>query len=189
MNLPRQLSVIRLIFLAFSLSYLPAALAEGESLMTLILKSNDFTQQGEIPQTCTCDGGDQSPALNWSGIPPETKSLVLIVDDPDAPDPAKPKMTWVHWLLYNIPPTVSALPRAVAAAGLPAGTQHGKNDWNRTGYGGPCPPIGRHRYFHKLYALDAILPDLHHPSKAQLEAAMAGHVIAKAELIGTYQRQ
>lgn len=119
----------------------------------------------------------------------KTKSFVLIVDDPDAPDPAKPKMTWVHWLLYNIPPTVTELPKAVTASSLPAQTQQGKNDWQRIGYGGPCPPIGKHRYFHKLYALDIELPDLNQPNKAQLEAAMKGHIIEQAELIGTYQKQ
>ncbi|MGY6276563.1 YbhB/YbcL family Raf kinase inhibitor-like protein [Methylomonas sp. MgM2] len=155
--------------------------------MTLTLKSDDFSHQGEIPPACTCDGGDQSPSLSWSGMPAQTKSLVLIVDDPDAPDPANPKMTWVHWLLYNLPPTTTALPHAVAQ--LPAGTLQGKNDWKRTGYGGPCPPIGRHRYFHKLYALDTVLPDLDQPNKAQLEAAMAGHILEKAELIGTYRRR
>ncbi|MGR8930856.1 MAG: YbhB/YbcL family Raf kinase inhibitor-like protein [Gammaproteobacteria bacterium] len=156
--------------------------------MTLILTSDDFNPMGEIPEICTCDGRDQSPALSWSGIPPETKSLVLIIDDPDAPDPAKPKMTWVHWLLYNIPPTASGLPHDVTMSALPVGTQHGKNDWQRIGYGGPCPPKGRHRYFHKLYALDIQLPDLGEPSKAQLESAMTGHILEKAELIGTYQR-
>jgi len=154
--------------------------------MTLTLQSSDFAHQGEMPKICTCDGSDQSPGLSWSEIPAGTKSLALIVDDPDAPDPAKPKTTWVHWLLYNIPPTTTELPHAVAD--LPAGTLQGKNDWKRTGYGGPCPPIGRHRYFHKLYALDTLLPDLQQPNKAQLEAAMAGHIIEKAELIGTYQR-
>lgn len=157
--------------------------------MTLTLNSPDFTHLGEIPKTSTCDGQDSSPALSWSGVPPQTQSLVLIVDDPDAPDPAKPTRTWVHWLLYNIPPHVNSLPRAVAASDLPAGTQSGKNDWQRTGYGGPCPPVGRHRYFHKLYALDIPLPDLRQPNKAQLEAAMKGHIIGQAELIGTYQRQ
>lgn len=108
------------------------------------------------------------------------------MDDPDAPDPAAPKMTWVHWVLYNIPATVSALAEAVKQ--LPAGTLEGLNDWKRTGYRGPCPPIGRHRYFHKLYALDTVLPDLARPSKAKLEAQMKGHVIAQAELVGTYQK-
>ncbi|MDO9423504.1 MAG: YbhB/YbcL family Raf kinase inhibitor-like protein [Methylobacter sp.] len=189
MNPIRQPAFIRLIFLACSIIFTTAVLAEGAQNMTLILQSPDFVHQGEIPKTFTCDGNDSSPALSWSGLPQDTKSLVLIVDDPDAPDPAKPKMTWVHWLLYNIPPTVTELPQAVAASDLPAGTQQGKNDWKRTGYGGPCPPIGRHRYFHKLYALDIELPDLHRPNKTQLEAAMAGHVIGQTELSGTYQRQ
>jgi Raf kinase inhibitor-like YbhB/YbcL family protein len=179
---------IRLIVLVFSFFFVTAALAEGEQNMTLTLKSPDFVHQGEIPKTLTCDGDDSSPALRWSGVPQNAKSLVLIVDDPDAPDPAKPKMTWVHWLLYNIPPTAAEIPRAIAASNLPVGTLQGKNDWKRTGYGGPCPPIGRHRYFHKLYALDIELPDLHQPNKAQLEKAMTGHVIDHAELIGTYRR-
>lgn len=110
------------------------------------------------------------------------------MDDPDAPDPAAPKMTWVHWVLYNLPPSTTELAEGVQTKDLPAGTQEGLNDWNRTGYGGPCPPIGRHRYFHKLYALDVLLPDLTTPSKAKLESTMAGHVLASAELIGTYQR-
>jgi Raf kinase inhibitor-like YbhB/YbcL family protein len=190
MNSINHPAFIRLIFLVFSCFYMTAALsAEGEHNMTLILNSPDFTHQGEIPKIFTCDGDDSSPALSWTGLPQNTKSLVLIVDDPDAPDPAKPKMTWVHWLLYNIPPTVTELPKAVAVSALPFGTLQGKNDWKRTGYGGPCPPIGRHRYFHKLYALGIELPDLHHPNKAQLEKAMAGHIIDQAELIGTYQRQ
>ena len=110
------------------------------------------------------------------------------MDDPDAPDPAAPKMTWVHWVLYNLPPDACHLPEAVAPAALPAGTLEGMNDWDRTGYGGPCPPIGRHRYFFKLYALDTILPDLKSPTKVELEKALRSHVIAAAELIGTYQK-
>lgn len=154
--------------------------------MSLILTSLAFAHMAAIPPKYTCQGADISPPLSWSGVPTGTKSLALIVDDPDAPDPAQPKMTWVHWVLYNIPPTVTALPEAVQS--LPAGTLEGLNDWQRTGYGGPCPPIGRHRYFHKLYALDIVLPDLKHPTKAQLEKAMAGHVLAEAQLIGTYQK-
>jgi len=185
----KQSAFIRLIFLIFSFIYITPALSfDGAQNMSLILKSPDFVHLGEIPKAFTCDGEDNSPALNWAGVPINTKSLVLIVDDPDAPDPAKPKMTWVHWLLYNLPPTAAGLPKAVAATELPPGTRQGKNDWNRTGYGGPCPPVGRHRYFHKLYALDIELPDLHSPNKAQLEAAMAGHIIGQTELIGTYQR-
>jgi Raf kinase inhibitor-like YbhB/YbcL family protein len=111
------------------------------------------------------------------------------VDDPDAPDPKAPRTTWVHWVVYNLPPTTSSLPEAVAPEQLPAGTLSGVNDWKRTGYGGPCPPVGRHRYFHKLYALDVELPDLHNPSKARLEQAMAGHVVDQAQLVGTYERR
>ncbi|HXH04018.1 MAG TPA: YbhB/YbcL family Raf kinase inhibitor-like protein [Candidatus Competibacteraceae bacterium] len=156
--------------------------------MTLTLSSQAFTHGGPIPSRYTCDGNDVSPPLAWAGVPDGAKSLVLIVDDPDAPDPAAPRMTWVHWVLYNIPPSASGLGEGIAAKDLPAGTLAGLNDWQRTGYGGPCPPIGRHRYFHKLYALDVMLPDLGRPTKAALEKAMKGHVLAQAELIGTYQR-
>lgn len=155
--------------------------------MTFMLTSPAFAHEGEIPQRHTCEGQDLSPPLAWSGVPANAKSLVLIVDDPDAPDPAAPRMTWVHWLLYNLPTDMQSLAEAVDV--LPAGTLHGLNDWQRTGYGGPCPPIGRHRYFHKLYALDTMLPDLGRPTKAVLEARMRGHVIAQAELVGTYQKR
>jgi len=153
--------------------------------MNMKLESSDFVHRGEIPKRFTCDGEDVAPALSWSNLPAGTQSLALIVDDPDAPDPAAPKLVWVHWVLYNIPPASSGLP--AAAEKLPAGSLHGLNDWKRTGYGGPCPPIGRHRYFFKLYALDTVLPDLDNPDKSQLENAMAGHIIGKAELIGTYR--
>ena len=156
--------------------------------MSLVLTSPAFTPGGEIPALFTCEGRDLSPALAWTGVPESAKSLVLIVDDPDAPDPKAPKMTWVHWVLYNIPPSARGLPEAVAPAGLPPGTREGTNDWKRTGYGGPCPPIGRHRYFHKLFALDSLLSDLGAVTKAQLEKAMEGHVVASAELLGTYQK-
>jgi len=155
--------------------------------VSLQLSSTAFAANQPIPKTCTCDGGDHSPPLAWSGAPAGTKSFALIVDDPDAPDPAAPKMTWVHWVLYNLPANTSSLPES--AKNLPAGTLEGMNDWKRTGYGGPCPPVGKHRYFHKLYALDAVLPDLHKPNKAALEKAMQGHVLAQAELVGTYQRR
>jgi len=159
-----------------------------EATMDLILTSADFPPGGPIPAIHTCDGANTSPALSWSGVPPDTRSLVLIVDDPDAPDPAAPKMTWVHWVLYNLPPQTMRLPAAIRDADLPPGTQAGTNDFKNTRYGGPCPPVGRHRYVHKLYALDTVLPDLRHPTKAQLEKAMQGHVRAQAELVGTYQR-
>jgi Raf kinase inhibitor-like YbhB/YbcL family protein len=157
--------------------------------MGFALSSPDFAPGGEIPALFTCEGQDLSPALDWTGVPEAAKSLVLIVDDPDAPDPSAPQRTWVHWVLYNISPTARGLPRGVAAPDLPAGTKEGTNDWRRTGYGGPCPPIGRHRYFHKLYALDTVLPDLGTAAKARVEAAMRGHVIAQAELVGTYQKK
>jgi Raf kinase inhibitor-like YbhB/YbcL family protein len=156
--------------------------------MGFALSSPAFTPGGEIPALFTCEGRDLSPALDWTGFPEAARSLVLIVDDPDAPDPKAPRMTWVHWVLYNMPPSARGLPEGVAVKDLPAGTKQGTNDWKRTGYGGPCPPIGRHRYFHKLYALDAVLPDLRRPTKAQLEKAMQGHVLEKFELIGTYQK-
>ena len=156
--------------------------------MTLTLTSPAFTHNGSMPARLTCDGRDLSPELRWSGLPAETKSLALIVDDPDAPDPTAPRMTWVHWVLYNIPPAATGLAEAVAPGDLPVGTRQGLNDWGRTGYGGPCPPIGRHRYFHKLYALDTVLPDLDKPAKAALGQAMKSHVLASTELVGTYQR-
>ena len=156
--------------------------------MEFKLVSSAFPQNGAIPRQYTCEGADRSPPLEWSGVPAETKSLVLIVDDPDAPDPGAPRMTWVHWVLYNLPPSTDGLAEAVATPDLPTGTHEGINDWKRAGYGGPCPPIGRHRYFHKLYALDAVLPDLGTPTKARLEQAMQGHVLAGVELVGTYQK-
>ncbi|RJG06100.1 YbhB/YbcL family Raf kinase inhibitor-like protein [Noviherbaspirillum cavernae] len=156
--------------------------------MSLALTSPAFDAGNSIPAIHTCDGSDVSPPLAWSGIPPGTKSLVLIVDDPDAPDPAAPQRTWVHWVLYNIPPESADLAQGIKAADLPPGTREGINDWKRSGYGGPCPPIGRHRYFHKLYALDVTLPDLGKVDKGALERTMKGHVIGTAELIGTYQR-
>ena len=156
--------------------------------MALTLASAAFRAGGEIPRRYTCEGDDVSPPLAWSGIPPGTTSLALIVDDPDAPDPKHPKVDWVHWVLYNIPPGTDGLPDAVRPGALPPGTRAGRNGWLRTGYGGPCPPIGRHRYFHRLYALDTVLPDLGEPDQAALERAMQGHVLAHAELIGTYQK-
>ena len=156
--------------------------------MKLALTSTAFAEGASIPVQYTCEGKNLSPPLQWQGVPANARSLVLIVDDPDAPDPAAPKLTWVHWVLYNIPVDAADLPEAVVSADLPAGTEEGLSDFKRTGYGGPCPPIGRHRYFHKLYALDTVLSGLDQPTKAQVEAAMKGHVVAEAVLIGTYQK-
>jgi len=155
--------------------------------VALTIESPAFSPMGEIPGVHTCDGRDTAPALRWSGAPAGTRSFVLIVDDPDAPDPAAPKRTYVHWVLYDIPADASGLPQAASSATLPAGTREGVNDWNRTGYGGPCPPIGRHRYFFKLSALDTTLGDLGRATKADVERAMQGHVVASAQLVGTYQ--
>jgi Raf kinase inhibitor-like YbhB/YbcL family protein len=154
--------------------------------MALELSSLAFTRNGPIPQDYTCDGTDTPPPLQWSGMPAGTKSLALIVDDPDAPDPRAPLRTYVHWVLYDIPPTVSAL--GDDRVGLPERVREGTNDWQRTGYGGPCPPVGRHRYFFKLYALDVTLGDLREPTKAELERAMRDHVLEQTELMGTYER-
>lgn len=151
--------------------------------MTLTLTSPAFSHNEGIPSIYTCDGKNISPPLVWSGVPKEAKSLALIVDDPDAPE-----RTWVHWVLYNLPPESKGFPEGVRAQQLPAGTKEGINDFRSTGYGGPCPPSGKHRYFHKLYALDTILPDLGVPTKTKLEKAMRGHILAEAELVGSYAR-
>ena len=157
--------------------------------MSLAVSSSSFMHEGAIPAQYTCEGRDVSPPLVWKGSPPGTKSLALIVDDPDAPDPAAPKRTWVHWVLYNIPPSATHLDEAVERTALPQGTRPGKNDFGRLTYGGPCPPIGRHRYFFKLYALDTLLPELTAPTKPALEAAMYGHVLEQATIMGTYQKK
>jgi len=156
--------------------------------MTLELHSPAFAAMGPIPRKYTCEGRDVSPELRWSGVPEGTRSLVLIVDDPDAPDPDNPKMTWVHWVLYDIPPDAGGLGEGVTETKLPPGTRQGRNDWKRTGYGGPCPPIGRHRYFFKLLALDATLGDLGDAAKSDVLRAAEGHVLASAELMGTYEK-
>ncbi len=149
------------------------------------ITSSAINDGGEIPAKYTCEGKDLSPPLTFSDVPEDAKSLVLIVDDPDAPDPAAPKLTWVHWVLLDIPSDTAGLPESVST--LPSGTKEGMNDWKRTGYGGPCPPIGRHRYFFKLYALDSTL-ELTSPTKAAVLSAMEGHVLAEAQMIGTYQK-
>lgn len=164
------------------------SLTSGVKVVTLTLTSTSFIQNGIIPIRYTCDGQDISPPLFWTGVPNSTKSLVLIVDDPDAPDPAAPKMIWVHWLLYNIPPESNSLSDGIAPESLPFGTLRGINDWGSLDYGGPRPPVGNHRYFHKLYAIDIVLPDLMNPVKNELERAMLGHIISYTELIGHYQR-
>jgi Raf kinase inhibitor-like YbhB/YbcL family protein len=154
--------------------------------MALKINSPAFADGAEIPRKYTCEGEDVSPPLAWSGVPKDAKSLVLIVDDPDAPDPAAPKRTWVHWVLFDLPPDTTEIVEGMVA--LPPSTKSGLNDWKRTGYGGPCPPIGRHRYFFKLYALDTRLEGLSAATKPDVVAAMQGHVLAEAQIVGTYQK-
>lgn len=157
--------------------------------MTFKLISSAFGQNGSIPSQYTCEGDDLSPPLAWSDAPSGTRSLALIMDDPDAPDPAKPQRVYVHWVVYNISPMTLKLPLNAAMSGLPGRALHGTNDWEKQAYGGPCPPIGRHRYFFKLYALDTQLQGLKNPTKAQLEQAMEGHLVGHVELIGTYEKK
>lgn len=154
----------------------------------LTIRSPAFPHGGAIPPLHTCEGRDLSPALEFSGAPEGTRSLALIVHDPDAPDPKAPKIDWVHWVLYNLPAGCKGLPQDAGETALPPGTLPGISDFKRTGWGGPCPPIGRHRYFFVLHALDSVLPDLGTPTRQRLERALAGHVLATSELMGTYQK-
>lgn len=155
--------------------------------MALTLTSSAFKPGGKIPSKYTCEGDDISPPLSFEGTPPGTRSLALIVDDPDAPDPKAPKRVWVHWVVHNLPPDSKGLAENASSTGLPPGAVSGLNDRKQTAYNGPCPPVGRHRYFHKLYALDTTLP-LTALTKADIEAAIEGHILAQAELMGTYQK-
>jgi Raf kinase inhibitor-like YbhB/YbcL family protein len=154
----------------------------------LTLTSTSFESGAAIPARHTCEGKDVSPPLSWSGVPDRTKSLVLIVDDPDAPDPKAPKTTWVHWVVYDISASATSLPEGLRTDALPRGSHTGLNDWKRMGWSGPCPPVGRHRYVYKLYALDVVLGDLQSATKNDVEKAMTGHILARAELIGTYEK-
>ncbi|MFZ3231845.1 MAG: YbhB/YbcL family Raf kinase inhibitor-like protein [Pseudobdellovibrio sp.] len=150
------------------------------------LKSKAFANQHEIPKQYTCEGRDISPQLEWSGVPEGTKSLVLIVEDPDAPDPKAPKMIFTHWIVYNIPLSQNYL--ADGAENLSSEVRFGLNDWKRSTWGGPCPPIGKHRYFYKLYAVDTILNFFTVPTKKQIEEAMNNHILGKSELVGLYEK-
>ena len=152
--------------------------------MTITLTSSAFADGATIPRKYTCDAEDISPDLKWSGVPNGTKSLALICDDPDAP-----VGTWVHWVLFNIPADATALPAGTPAeAVLKNAARHGKNDFRKLGYGGPCPPGGTHRYFFKIYALDAVLTLESGSNKAQLLDAMKGHILAEGQLMGKYKR-
>jgi len=153
------------------------------------LHSSAFQPGGEIPTRYTCEGLDLSPPLAWSEPPSGTRSFALVMDDPDAPDPKAPQTTWVHWVVVGIPAQMRELADGAGGRRLPTGARHGLNDWKRADYGGPCPPIGRHRYFHKLFALDTTLSELSSPTQAELERAMQGHILARAELVGTYEKK
>jgi len=149
------------------------------------LKSPAFSQGQAIPSDYTCDGNDVSPPLTWTETPPGTRSLALIVDDPDAP-----MGTWVHWVVYNLPPTTRQLTEGFPTdARLPDGTVQGTTDFGHTGYGGPCPPSGTHRYFVKLFALDAVLPLPPVATAQELQGAVQGHILAETQLMGTYRKK
>jgi Raf kinase inhibitor-like YbhB/YbcL family protein len=161
--------------------------AAADTAMALTITSPAFKQGGKVPSAYTCEGDDLSPPLSFEGAPQGTKSLALVIDDPDAPDPKAPKRVWVHWVLFNLPPDSKGVAENASAKGLPAGAVQGVNDFQSKAYGGPCPPIGRHRYFLKLYALDVMLP-AKPLNKAEFERAIEGHVLGKAELMATYQK-
>lgn len=154
----------------------------------LRLTSPAFHDRHAIPRRFTCEGEERSPPLAWSGAPAGTQSFALIVEDPDAPDPAAPQRIFVHWVLYNIPADLMVLPEGGASSALPKGAAQGRNDFGERKYGGPCPPIGRHRYFFKLHALDVLLPAQTPLDKNALEGAMQGHILEQVELVGTYQK-
>ncbi|MCE1273283.1 MAG: YbhB/YbcL family Raf kinase inhibitor-like protein [Chlorobiales bacterium] len=181
------LANIMAILAGLLLVFRPAAARTGGT-MTFTISSTAFANMGSMPTRYTCEGEELSPPLSWSGLPTGTRSIVLIVDDPDAPDPAAPKMTWVHWLVYNMPPSMNGLQEGSGNRPLPKGILEGIGSGKKGGYHGPCPPIGTHRYFFKLYALDTVLPDLGSPDKDRLLKAMQGHVIGEAVVIGTYHK-
>jgi len=161
----------------------------SEDNMSFTITSPNFENMGEIPAKYTCEGKNISPELSWGNLPKGTMSLALISDDPDAPDPNAPQMTWVHWVIYNISTNATGLKEGILSADLPNGAIQGINDSKNIGYGGPCPPIGRHRDFFKLYALDSVLDNMVQPvKKSQLKEAMKGHIIEETQLIGTYKK-
>ena len=182
----RLLAAVGVLGLFLGLAVTGLGAAETKRKANMQLTSTAFTDGAPIPAKYTCEGQDVSPPLKWSGVPAEAKSLALIADDPDAP-----VGTWVHWVLYDLPPAVAELSEDVPKTQtLRGGARQGHNDFNRPGYGGPCPPPGKpHRYFFKLYALDKTLDLQPGATKKDLERAMADHLLAQAQLMGTYQRR
>jgi len=187
-------TALALILAIGGLLHLPAQESKptkGKKVMELKITSSAFTEGQPIPQKHTCQGSDVSPPLKWTGAPSNTKSFALIADDPDAPDPKAPKMTWVHWVIYDLPASTVGLPEDTPkTASFPNGAKQGITDFKRVGYGGPCPPPGgAHRYFFKLYALDTVLDLKSGATKPELLQAMEGHILAQGQLMGTYQRK
>ena len=186
--MPAPADKLRLAFAFVSVVGVGLASPPSVGAEELAVSSPAFNEGGAIPSKYSCDGGDLVPPLAWRGVPDKARSLALIVVDPDVPDPAAPVRSWVHWVVYAIPPGTEGIAESHAENALPPGAKEGLNDWKRTRYGGPCPPKGKHRYYFRLYALDTTLAELANPTKADLETAMDGHVVASAVLMGTYER-
>lgn len=172
----------------FVLGTMMSVLSSGALASAMTLTSTSFAKNGEIPAKHGCEGADVSPPLAWAEAPAGTKSFALVVDDPDAPDPKAPQTIWVHWVAYAIPATATGLDEGASGTGMPAGAREGQNDWKKTGWNGPCPPVGRHRYFFKLYALDVGLENATIATRAELQRAMTGHILGSAGLVGTYEK-
>ena len=183
----KKLSFVFILFLIFWSLHIqdgPHSKMIGKKVTAIELTSTAFEEGGMIPRQYTCDGPDISPSLTWTRIPDGTKSLALICDDPDAP-----AGTWVHWVIYNLPPNMKGLPESIPPYKILAnGAIHGINDFRKFGYGGPCPPGGTHRYYFKIYALDTVMDLKPGATKAQLLKAMEGHILAKGQLMGRYRR-
>jgi Raf kinase inhibitor-like YbhB/YbcL family protein len=160
----------------------------GRAALPLQLTSTRFTDGGAIPPEYTCEGQNSSPPLSWSDVPEGTQGFALVVSDPEAPDPSAPRRVFVHWVLYNLPAATRGLAEGIRAGTVPEGAAEGVNDDGKIGYTGPCPPVGKHHYHFDLYALDTTLQGLASPTRADLERAMVRHVVARAELVGTYQK-
>jgi Raf kinase inhibitor-like YbhB/YbcL family protein len=158
----------------------------NEPQVKLTLSSSAFAAHGAMPSKYSCEGQNVSPPLAWSGAPPATKSFALIVQDPDAPDPAAPTKVVTHWVVYDLPASTTAI--AEGGADLPTSARQGKNEKGEPNYMGPCPPKGSHRYFFKLYAIDSVLPALDGSKEKEIEQAIQGHVVGSGELVGTYQK-
>lgn len=158
--------------------------------MPLTIRSPAFEHEQEIPTKHTCEGQDRSPPLLIEEVSADTKSLALILEDPDAPDPKAPRMIFVHWILYNLPPDIREIPEGADLEVLPSGVRTALNDFKHPGYRGPCPPVGRHRYYHRVYALDIELPYLGaDATRREVDRAMAGHILEEAALLGTFEKQ